>query len=81
MSESIRLQSFKDTMIMAGIDYEILQDMFDDTWELFESIRQAAETGIKNENVVLNALNNEFKSESIIYHFKARSSGTSPGTN
>lgn len=68
--ERVRLQSFEDTMRMVGIDYDIIIDMFDFTWELFDDLQRAVERGDKNEAVLLDSLNDEIKSNSIVYHFK-----------
>jgi len=70
MQETVRLRSFEETMRMAGIDYEILSVMFDDTWELLEDIQKAVERQDKSEDVLLNILNDENRSNSIVYHFK-----------
>lgn len=70
MQEMSRLKSFEDTMRMAGIDYDILVDMFDYTWDLFDDIRQALERHDKSESVILKLMNDENVSNSIVYHFK-----------
>ncbi|KIX04933.1 uncharacterized protein Z518_05804 [Rhinocladiella mackenziei CBS 650.93] len=72
--ELVRLQSFEQTMRAVGIDYDIIIDMFDYTWELFDAIKSAIERGDKNEAVLLEALNDENKSNSIVYHFKMMTS-------
>lgn len=72
--ERIRLESFKDTMLMVGLDYDILQDMFDPTWELFQAIQQAVQSGVRDAAVVLNAMNDQTKSDFIVYHFKSMTS-------
>ncbi len=68
--EEIRIRSFKDIMVMAGVDYDLLVDMFDNTWELFAEIKKAIQNGNDAETVVLNTLNDPVVSESIVYHFK-----------
>ena len=68
--EEIRIRSFKDIMVMAGVDYDLLMDMFDNTWELFGEIRKAIQNGTDAESVVMNTLNDPVVSESIVYHFK-----------
>ena len=70
MQERIRVQSFEDTMKMAGCDYDLLADMFEYTWELFDDIRRAVENGTTEESVIMNALNSTEKSDAIVYHFK-----------
>lgn len=72
VQEKIRIQTFEDTMKMAGCDYDLLADMFDYTWELFDEIRRAVEKGITDENIVMNVLNTSEKSDAIVYHFKVR---------
>ena len=72
MEEELRMQNFKDTMIMAGIDYELLSDMFDHTWELFNNVKQALQNNTKEESVLLDILNKENESNFIITHFKVR---------
>jgi Peptidase C65 Otubain len=69
--EEIRIRSFQDIMTMAGVDYELLVDMFDNTWELFGEIRKAIQNNNVDESLVLNVMNDPVVSESIIYHFKA----------
>lgn len=68
--ERVRLQSFEQTMRAVGIDYDIIIDMFDYTWELFDAIKEAIEKGNKNEAVLLDCMNDQPKSDSIVYHFK-----------
>ena len=68
--EEIRVRSFKDIMMMAGVDYDLLVDMFDNTWELFSEIKKAIQSGNEAESIVINTLNDVVVSESIIYHFK-----------
>ena len=68
--EKVRLQSFEQTMRAVGIDYDIIVDMFDYTWEFFDEILKAVQQGQQDEAVLLQALNDENQSNSIIYHFK-----------
>lgn len=68
--EKVRLQSFEQTMRAVGIDYDIIVDMFDYTWEFFDEILKAMQQGQHNEAVLLQAMNDENQSNSIIYHFK-----------
>jgi ubiquitin thioesterase protein OTUB1 len=71
--ELVRLQSTEQTMRSAGIDYDIIIDMFDCTWELFDVIKIAIEQGNTDEVVILQYLNDENVSNSIVYHFKVSS--------
>lgn len=57
-------------MVMAGVDYDLLVDMFDNTWDLFGEIRRAIESDIRDDSVVMRTLNDAVISESIVYHFK-----------
>jgi hypothetical protein len=68
--EEIRIRSFRDIMMMAGIDYELLVDMFDSTWELFADIKKAIQENKVDDAVVLQTMNDSVVSESIVYHFK-----------
>jgi hypothetical protein len=68
--EEIRIRSFKDIMMMAGIDYELLVDMFDSTWELFADIKESIQENKVDDAVVLQTMNDSVVSESIVYHFK-----------
>ena len=61
-------------MRAAGIDYDIIIDMFDYTWELFDALKAAVERGDTNETALLQTLNEENISNSIVYHFKVSSS-------
>ena len=63
-------------MRAANIDYDIIVDMFDYTWELFDAIKSAMEHGDTNEAVLLQSLNDENISNSIVYHFKVRFTGS-----
>ncbi|KAI1630068.1 ubiquitin thioesterase OTUB1, variant 1 [Exophiala viscosa] len=72
--EHVRLQSFEQTMRAVGIDYDIVIDMFDYTWELFDAIKSAIEHGNKNEAVLLECMNDQGRSDSIVYHFKMMTS-------
>ena len=58
-------------MRMAGMDYDIVVDLFDYTWELFEKIRLAVESQSRDDSVLMESFNDETHSNSIIYHFKA----------
>ena len=55
---------------MAGVDYDLLMDMFDNTWELFSEVKKAIQNGSDAESIVMNTLNDPVVSESIVYHFK-----------
>ena len=55
---------------MAGCDYELLADLFDSTWELFEAVRKAMENQATGESVLMDAMNDQTKSDAIVYHFK-----------
>jgi ubiquitin thioesterase protein OTUB1 len=70
--ELVRLRSTEQTMRSAGIDYDIIIDMFDCTWELFDAIKTAIEQANTDEAVILHFLNEENVSNSIVYHFKVR---------
>jgi hypothetical protein len=70
VQEEVRLRSHEQTMRSAGIDYDIIIDMFDYTWELFDAIKAALERGDNSEIVLLQSLNDENVSNSIVYHFK-----------
>ncbi|KIW82436.1 hypothetical protein Z517_05463 [Fonsecaea pedrosoi CBS 271.37] len=72
--ELVRLRSFEQTMRSVGIDYDIIIDMFDYTWELFDALKSAVERRDINEAVLLNSLNDENISNSIVYHFKMMTS-------
>ncbi|KAK4949640.1 hypothetical protein LTR10_011481 [Elasticomyces elasticus] len=61
-------------MRAVGIDYDIIIDMFDYTWELFDAIKSAIEHGTKNEAVLLECMNDQGRSDSIVYHFKMMTS-------
>ncbi|KAK5069582.1 hypothetical protein LTS08_007621 [Lithohypha guttulata] len=69
-AEKIRFESYGDTMKMVGIDYDLMVDMFDYTWELFDAVTQAVQTNGQRDSVILNIMNDENKSNSIVYHFK-----------
>lgn len=68
--EKIRFETFADTMTQIGMDYELLAVMFDYTWELFDKIIEAVQNNVPDDNIVLNILNDENPSNSVIYHFK-----------
>lgn len=68
--EKIRFETYAETMRMVGIDYDLMVDMFDYTWELFDAIMHATQQQSKDEKVILSIMNDENKSNSIIYHFK-----------
>ncbi|OAL21025.1 hypothetical protein AYO22_08309 [Fonsecaea multimorphosa] len=72
--ELVRLRSFEQTMRSVGIDYDIIIDMFDYTWELFDALKAAVERRDTNESVLLDSLNDENISNSIVYHFKMMTS-------
>lgn len=68
--EKVRLQSFEQMMRAVGIDYDIIIDMFDYTWDLFDTILDAIQRGDQNESSLLETINDENQSNSILYHFK-----------
>lgn len=57
-------------MRAVGIDYDIIVDMFDYTWDLFDDIHKAIGRGDQSESVLLETMNDENKSNSIVYHIK-----------
>lgn len=72
IQEITRIRSFDDTMRMAGIDYDMVADLFDYTWELLEKIRSTVESHSQDDSMLMETFNDEGQSNSIIYHFKAR---------
>ncbi|KAK5194539.1 hypothetical protein LTR99_003041 [Exophiala xenobiotica] len=72
--EKVRLLSFEQTMRAVGIDYDIIIDMFDYTWELFDAIKTAVGRGDMSDTVLLEAMNDQGRSDSIVYHFKMMTS-------
>lgn len=59
---------------MAGIDYDILEPFFDETWTLFQSILQSFEQSQVDDTIITNVFNDENRSNGIIYHFKMMTS-------
>lgn len=76
--EIARLRAFDDTMRAAGIPVDMLEDMFDCSYELLDRIKAAIEVGDDTQNTVLHAMNNEGDSSCVLYHFKASYFTTSP---
>ncbi|RMZ84186.1 hypothetical protein DV738_g607, partial [Chaetothyriales sp. CBS 135597] len=74
IQEQIRIQTYSEMMKSVGLDVELLEIMFEHTFELFEAIRRAIESGNLSDSVVLNSLNDSNVSDSIVYHFKASQS-------
>jgi len=68
--EKIRFETFAETMTQIGMDYELLADMFDYTWQLFDTIIEAVQNNVPDDNIILNILNDENPSNSVVYHFK-----------
>jgi len=68
--EKIRFETFADTMTQIGMDYELLADMFEYTWQLFDRIAEAVQNNVPDDSIVLNILNDENPSNSVVYHFK-----------
>jgi ubiquitin thioesterase protein OTUB1 len=71
VQEDTRIRSYEVMMRSIGMDYDLLVDMFDSTFELLQSIRKSFENGSKDEAVIMSAFNDEIVSNSIVYHFKA----------
>ncbi|RMZ89789.1 hypothetical protein DV736_g2994, partial [Chaetothyriales sp. CBS 134916] len=71
IQEQIRIRSYNEMMKSVGLEVELLEIMFEHTFELFETIRHAIESGNLADSVILNALNDTNVSDSIVYHFKA----------
>ena len=69
--ERQRLRAFDEVMRAAGIPVDMLEDMFDCSYELLDRIKAAITVGDRTETTVLNAMNNEADSNCILYHFKA----------
>jgi ubiquitin thioesterase protein OTUB1 len=61
-------------MTMAGIDYSLVEEMFDETWTLFQEILSAFEQNHTSIDIVTRALNDENRSNAIVYHFKMMTS-------
>jgi ubiquitin thioesterase protein OTUB1 len=74
LQEKARVESFNEMMKLAGFDVDFLKDMFDDTWTLFDAIRTSLENNTLDLSLLVNALNEENRSNSIIYHFKMMTS-------
>lgn len=68
--ERARLKGFDETIQAAGIDIDLLLDMFDSSYDLLNRMREAIESDKKNENTVLQTMNDEGESSCILYHFK-----------
>ena len=64
-------------MRAVGIDYDIIVDMLDYTWEFFDDVLKAADCGDKHDAVLFESMNDENKSNSIVYHFKVCQLGLS----
>jgi Peptidase C65 Otubain len=71
-SEKARLQSFNNTLVAVGYDFSMVELFVDETIELFESLRQAVESGDRSDELLLNTFNDENRSNSIVFHFKVR---------
>lgn len=67
--EKLRFESFADSMRMIGMDYDLLSDMFEETFTLFDKIQTAVNSGVTDMQIVNDALNGS-SSDSIVYHFK-----------
>ncbi|RMZ77332.1 hypothetical protein DV737_g4365, partial [Chaetothyriales sp. CBS 132003] len=65
IQEQIRIQSYSEMMKSVGLDVELLEIMFEHTFELFGAIRHAIESGNLTDSVILNALNDSNVSDSI----------------
>ncbi|KAK5937840.1 hypothetical protein PMZ80_009969 [Knufia obscura] len=68
--EKIRFETFADMMTQIGMDYSLLADMFDYTWQLFDKVIEAVQNNVPDDNIILNILNDENPSNSVVYHFK-----------
>lgn len=70
LQEHTRIQSYSEMMKNVGMDYDLLVDMFDHTFDLLGEIRKTLEAGNGTESVLMEAFNDEIVSNSIVYHFK-----------
>lgn len=61
-------------MKMAGVDYELLEDFFEETWELFLRIDNAFKEKKAALPLVAEVFNDENRSNAIVYHFKMMTS-------
>jgi len=69
-SEKVRLQNFNDTLVAVGYDFTMVELFVDETMELFECLYQAMESGERSDRLLLEAFNDENRSNSIVFHFK-----------
>lgn len=72
--ENIRIRSFEDVMKMAGVSYDLLEDFFEQTWDLFKELSNASMNGTSALPLVVAAFNDEGRSNAIVYHFKMMTS-------
>lgn len=59
---------------MAGIAYDVLEAFFEETWELFGQILKSFEDSSINDTLITTVMNDESKSNAIVYHFKMMTS-------
>jgi ubiquitin thioesterase protein OTUB1 len=72
VSEKARLQGFNDTLVALGYDFSMVELFVDETMDLFDSLYKAIESGNRNNRFLLEAFNDDSRSNSIVYHFRVR---------
>lgn len=70
VSEKARLQSFNDTLVAVGYEFNVVEFFVDETMELFDALYHAIESGNRSDQLLLDIFNDENRSNSIVFHFK-----------
>ena len=74
LSEKARLWSFNDTLVAVGYERTMVELFAEETMDLFESLRQAMGSSGRGERLLLDVFNDQNRSNSIVFHFKVRTS-------
>lgn len=59
-------------LVAVGYDFTMVELFVDETMDLFDSLQQAMESGGRADRILLETLNEENTSNSIVFHFKVR---------
>lgn len=76
VAEKQRLQGFTSTLVAVGWESSMVELFVEQTMELFDSLHEAMRSANRSDLLLLEAFNDEARSNSIVFHFKLLTSAT-----
>ena len=77
-AEIIRIRNFNESLQLAGYDVSLMEMFVDSAIDLLVKVRDAVQRQDDDDAFLLEAMNNESESPSIVFCFKARSHAHRP---